>query len=197
MRIRSNATGPQRAVSNSADAKALRASKKTQKVTNRNMQLKNNVESGFVSCASSSSNSNDEINVSRLNPPRTSEETNDYVNFTNSKSFLKVDLKSAIYSRGYLSIWVKITYRIYEKISEKDWIGLYYIGELILVFYRWWFCLIWVLSNCLKFEWRFWYFVVKTNSLCFKAVLLKYLLLISFCRFWNLRQYPKKNQSCL
>lgn len=113
------------------DAKTVRPSEKGQKVNTYSQNVPNAVESGFVSCASSSSNSNDETSVAsfRIQQLKSSQESNDYVNFTNSKSFLKVDLKSAIYSRGYLSIWVKVTYRIYEKVSEKDWIGLYYIGK--------------------------------------------------------------------
>lgn len=86
-----------------------------------------------VAVAGSSPNdkSNDEINTSNVKTSsmRTPSQSSDYVNFSNSRSFLKVDLKSAIYSRGYLSIWVKITYRIYEKISNTDWIGLYYLGK--------------------------------------------------------------------
>lgn len=123
-------------VSKNGDAKTIHPSKKSEKV---NLYSQNGmpsaVESGFVSFASSSSNSNDETNVStfRIQQLKSSQESNDYVNFSNSKSFLKVDLKSAIYSRGYLSIWVKVTYRIYEKVSEKDWIGLYYIGKLCLL----------------------------------------------------------------
>lgn len=89
-----------------------------------------NPESGFVSYSSSDSNVNEEADISslKINPRRISE--NDYVNFASGESYLKVELKSAIYSRGYLSIWVKITYRIYEKISDTDWIGLYYEGKL-------------------------------------------------------------------
>lgn len=120
-------------LSNASVTATLCAFEENQKVVSANaMQLtSNNVESGFVSCSSSDSNLNEDTAVStvKTGSMRTSSQSSDYVNFSNSKSFLKVDLKSAIYSRGYLSIWVKITYRIYEKISDTDWIGLYYIGK--------------------------------------------------------------------
>lgn len=84
-----------------------------------------------VAASSPNDKSNYENNTSnaKTSSMRTPSQSSDYVNFSNSRSFLKVDLKSAIYSRGYLSIWVKITYRIYEKISDTDWIGLYYLGK--------------------------------------------------------------------
>ncbi|XP_065221192.1 E3 ubiquitin-protein ligase HECW2 isoform X2 [Planococcus citri] len=93
-----------------------------------------NVESGFASYSSSDSNFNDEVDISTLNIKpilcRGIKKENEYVNImATNKSFLKVELKSAVYSRGKLSIWVKITYRIYEKISDMDWIGLYYADE--------------------------------------------------------------------
>lgn len=123
----------QRNIITNANAKALRASEKNQKVTSSTFSMQlvtSNVDSDFISCLSSNNNSTDEIGICNIrstfkSPP----EGNDYVNFTSNKSFLKVDLKSAVYSHSVLSIWVKITYRIYEKISEKDWIGLYYNGK--------------------------------------------------------------------
>lgn len=112
-----------------ADTKTLRAFKTDQKM---------NVESGFASYSSSDSNFNDEVDISTLNIKPIlcrGVKENEYVNImANAKSFLKVELKSAVYSRGKLSIWVKITYRIYEKISEDDWIGLYYAGKFLKPF---------------------------------------------------------------
>lgn len=110
--------------SKNAGSKTLRAFKKDQKMSGQG-----NAESGFVSYSSSDSNVNDEANGTHLDVSSRRVSENDYVNFASGKSFLKVELKSAIYSRGYLSIWVKITYRIYEKISDTDWIGLYYAGK--------------------------------------------------------------------
>lgn len=109
--------------SSSSYTSTLRAPKENQKIVGCNMNKSAyNAESGFVSCSSSDETHN--IPSDTLRPAAI-----EYVNFSSSKSFLKVDLKSAIYSHGYLSIWVKITYRIYETISDTDWVGLYYIGE--------------------------------------------------------------------
>lgn len=47
---------------------------------------------------------------------------NDYINWLAGRNVLNVTLKSAIFSRGYLSVWVKINYEIYTDISENDWI---------------------------------------------------------------------------
>lgn len=67
--------------------------------------------------------------ITKIPLVRSFHETNDYVNVIDGKSYLQVEFKSAIYSRGQTSIWVKMTYKIYEKTSEKDWIGLYAVGE--------------------------------------------------------------------
>jgi hypothetical protein len=116
-----------------AEPSTLCIPEKNQKVVGFKMnKSSNNAESGFVSCSSSDSASNftDEASAgTSVIVGGSVSKTNEYVNFSSGKSFLKVDLKSAIYSHGYLSIWVKITYRIYEKISDTDWIGLYYVGK--------------------------------------------------------------------
>lgn len=126
---RSNAA--EKKLSTATEPSALCVPEKNQKVVDFNMsKSSNDDEFGFVSCSSSDSASNlyDESSLPAAISTITGK-SNEYVNFSSGKSFLKIDLKSAIYSRGYLSIWVKITYRIYEKISDADWIGLYYVGE--------------------------------------------------------------------
>lgn len=106
----------------SADiAKTLRTLEKAQTAKGSGTQS----SSGHASYSSSDSNSCEDT-ISKL---KISSQEHIYVNISSGKSFLAVELKSAVYSRGYLSIWVKINYHIYERLNGTDWLGLYSVGE--------------------------------------------------------------------